>query len=206
MTDSFDTAQLIAIASVLGFASGIRLYLVLFVVGLAGHMHWVPLPAGLQLLAQPWVLGASGLMMAVEFFADKVPALDSLWDTVHTLIRIPAGAALAAALFGGDSATWATIAALLGGSLAATSHFTKAGSRALINTSPEPFSNVVASSAEDVLVGGLLLLMLAHPWVAAGVVLLLVLVAIWLLPKLFRFIVRLLRRLTGGEPAPEEVR
>ena len=206
MTDSLDTTQLIAIASVLGFASGIRLYLVLFVVGLAGYMQWVPLPAGLQLLAQPWVLGASGLMMAIEFFADKIPALDSLWDTVHTLIRIPAGAALAAAMFGGDSATWATIAALLGGSLAATSHFTKAGSRALINTSPEPFSNVVASSAEDVLVGGLLLLMLAHPWVAAGVVLLLVLVAIWLLPKLFRFIVRLLRRLTGGEPAPEEVR
>lgn len=206
MTDSLDTVQLIAIASVLGFASGIRLYLVLFAVGLAGYMQWVPLPAGLQLLALPWVLGASGLMMAIEFFADKIPALDSLWDTVHTLIRIPAGAALAAAILGGDSATWATVAALLGGSLAATSHFTKAGSRALINTSPEPFSNVVASGAEDVLVGGLLLLVLAHPWVAAGVVLLLVLVAIWLLPKLIRFIVRLLRRLTGGEPAPEEVR
>jgi len=206
MTDSLDTAQLIAIASVLGFASGIRLYLVLFAVGLAGYLQWVPLPAGLQLLAQPWVLGASGLMMAVEFFADKIPALDSVWDTVHTLIRIPAGAALAAALFGGDSATWATVAALLGGSLAATSHFTKAGSRALINTSPEPFSNVVASSAEDVLAGGLLLLVLTYPWVAAGVVLLLVLLALWLLPKLARFVVRLLRRLTGGEAATEEMR
>jgi hypothetical protein len=206
MTDSLDTAQLIAIASVLGFASGIRLYLVLFAVGLAGYMQWVPLPAGLQLLAQPWVLGASGLMMAVEFFADKIPALDSVWDTVHTLIRIPAGAALAAAIFGGDSATWAAIAALLGGSLAATSHFTKAGSRALINTSPEPFSNVVASSAEDVLAGGLLLLVLTYPWVAAGVVLLLVLLALWLLPKLARFVVRLLRRLTGGEAATEEIR
>ena len=206
MTDSLDTAQLIAIASVLGFASGIRLYLVLFAVGLAGYMQWAELPAGLQLLAQPWVLGASGLMMAVEFFADKVPALDSLWDTVHTLIRIPAGAALAAAVFGADSATWATVAALLGGSLAATSHFTKAGSRALINTSPEPFSNVVASSAEDVLAGGLLLLVLAYPWVAAAIVLLLVLLALWLLPKLFRFVVRLLRRLTGGEPATEQGR
>jgi hypothetical protein len=206
MTESLDTAQLIAIASVLGFASGIRLYLVLFVVGLAGYMQWVPLPAGLQLLTQPWVLGASGLMMAIEFFADKIPALDSLWDTVHTLIRIPAGAALAAAIFGGDSATWATVAALLGGSLAATSHFTKAGSRALINTSPEPFSNVAASSAEDVLAGGLLLLVLAYPWVAASIVLLLVLLAIWLLPRLARFVVRLLRRLTGGEPAAEEMR
>ena len=206
MTDSLDTAQLIAIASVLGFASGIRLYLVLFVVGLAGYMQWVPVPAGLQLLTQPWVLGASGLMMAIEFFADKIPALDSLWDTVHTLIRIPAGAALAAAIFGGDSATWATVAALLGGSLAATSHFTKAGSRALINTSPEPFSNVAASSAEDVLAGGLLLLVLAYPWVAAGIVLLLVLLAVWLLPKLARFGLRLLRRLTVGEPAAEEMR
>ena len=116
------------------------------------------------------------------------------------------GAALAAALFGGDSAAWATVAALLGGSLAATSHFTKAGSRALINTSPEPFSNVVASSAEDVLAGGLLLLVLTYPWVAAGVVLLLVLLALWLLPKLARFVVRLLRRLTGGEAATEEMR
>jgi hypothetical protein len=206
MTDALDTAQLIAVASVLGFASGIRLYLVLFVVGLAGYMQWVPLPAGLQLLAQPWVLGASGLMMTVEFLADKIPAVDSLWDTVHTLIRIPAGAALAAAILGVDSATWTTVAALLGGSLAATSHFTKAGGRALINSSPEPFSNVVASTAEDVLAGGLLLLVLAYPWVAAGVVLMLVLLAVWLLPKLFRLVARLLRQLTGGEAAPEQLR
>ena len=204
--DHFDTAQLIAIASVLGFASGLRLYLVLFAVGLAGYLQWVPLPAGLQLLAHPWVLGASGLMMAVEFFADKIPALDSLWDTVHTLIRIPAGAALAAAVLGGDSATWATIAAILGGSLAATSHFTKAGSRALANTSPEPFSNVALSSAEDVLAGGLVLLVLTHPWLAASIVLALVLLAIWLLPKLFRFISRLVRRLFGGTTAQEDPR
>jgi hypothetical protein len=203
--DSFDTAQLIAIASVLGFASGIRLYLVLFVVGLAGYLQWVPLPSGLQVLAHPWVMGASGVMMAAEFLADKVPALDSLWDTVHTVIRIPAGATLAAALFGGDSALWATIAAILGGSLAATSHFTKAGSRALVNTSPEPFSNIAVSSAEDVLAGGLLFLVLAYPWAAAAVVLVLVLLSLWLLPKLFRFIVRLLRRLAGG-PAPGEAR
>jgi len=206
VTDSFDTAQLIAIASVLGFASGIRLYLVLFAVGLAGYLQWVPLPAGLQLLAHPWVLGASGAMMAVEFFADKIPALDSLWDTVHTLIRIPAGAALAAAILGGDSATWATIAAILGGSLAATSHFTKAGSRALVNTSPEPFSNIAVSSAEDLLAGGLLVLVLAYPWVAAAIVGVLVVLALWLLPKLARFIVRLLRRLTGSRPAAEEAR
>lgn len=197
--DSFDTAQLMAIASVLGFASGIRLYAVLFAVGLAGYLQWLPLPSGLQLLAHPWVLGASGLMMLIEFLADKVPAVDSLWDTVHTLIRIPAGAALAAAVIGGDSATWATIAAVLGGSLAATSHFTKAGGRALINTSPEPFSNVAASSAEDVLVGGLLVLAVTYPWLAAGIVAALVLLAIWLLPKLIRSILRLLRRLVGRD-------
>jgi hypothetical protein len=204
--DSLDTAQLIAIASVLGFASGIRLYAVLFAVGLAGYMQWIELPAGLQLLAHPWVLGASAFMMTVEFLADKVPAIDSLWDSVHTLIRIPAGAALAAAFLGGDSALWAAIAAILGGSLAATSHFTKAGSRALINTSPEPLSNIAASGTEDVLVVSLLLLVLAYPWVAAAVVLLLVLLAAWALPKLLRFIRRLLRRLFGGgaarEPAP----
>jgi hypothetical protein len=204
--DSLDTAQLIAVASVLGFASGIRLYLVLFAVGLAGAMHWVELPSGLQILAHPWVLGASGSMMAVEFLADKIPAVDSLWDSVHTLIRIPAGAALAAAVFGGDSALWATIAAILGGSLAATSHFTKAGSRALINTSPEPVSNIAASGAEDVLAGGLLLLVLAYPWVAASIVLLLVLAAAWVLPKLARYVVRLLRRLAGSTPAGESGR
>jgi len=203
--DSLDTAQLIAIASVLGFASGIRLYAVLFAVGLAGYMQWIALPAGLQVLAHPWVLGASGFMMTVEFFADKIPALDSLWDTAHTLIRIPAGAAVAAAVLGGDSATWATIAAVLGGSLAATSHFTKAGSRALINTSPEPFSNIAASGTEDVLVGGLLVLVLAYPWVAAGLVLLLVLLALWLLPRLFRYIAGLARRVFGSsarQPSP----
>jgi hypothetical protein len=120
--------------------------------------------------------------------------------------RVGAARQLAAAVLGGDSATWATVAAILGGSLAATSHFTKAGSRALANTSPEPFSNVALSSAEDVLAGGLLLLVLAYPWVAAGIVLLLVLLAIWLLPKLARFIARLVRRLFGGTPAQEELR
>jgi Domain of unknown function (DUF4126) len=190
-----DIPQLLALAGVLGFASGLRLYLVLFAAGLAGAAGWVELPSGLAILSQPLVLAASGAMLFVEFFADKIPGLDSLWDSVHTFIRIPAGAALAAGVLGGDSATWAFVAALLGGSLAATSHFTKAGSRALINTSPEPVSNVVASSAEDVLVGGLLLLAITYPWAAAGVVLLLVLLAIWLLPKLFRFIVGLFRRI-----------
>ncbi len=197
----FDTAQLIALAAVLGFASGIRLYAVLLVVGLVGFAGWVQLPQGLQVLSHPWVLGAAGLMFVVEFFADKVPAVDSLWDALHTFIRIPAGAALAAGVFGfgnGDP-VWTTMAAILGGSLAATSHLAKTGTRAAVNTSPEPFSNVIVSTAEDVLVGGLLALVLTYPLVAFAIVLLLAVAALWLLPKLLRFVGGVLRRLVGGD-------
>jgi hypothetical protein len=201
--DGFDTAQLVALAAVLGFASGIRLYAVLLIVGLVGYAGWVDLPAGLAVLSHPWVLAAAGVMFLVEFFADKVPAVDSLWDTVHTVIRIPAGAALAASVFGlgtaegPDSAAWAMVMAIVGGTLAATSHFTKAGVRAAVNTSPEPVSNVLASTAEDVLVGGLLALVLAYPLVALGVVIVLVALAAWLLPKLWR----LVRRVFGPRVA-----
>jgi hypothetical protein len=198
-----DLAQLVALAAVLGFASGIRLYAVLLIVGLVGYAGWVPLPAGLHVLSHPWVLGASALMFCIEFFADKVPAVDSLWDAIHTFIRIPAGAALAASVFGfgtaagPDSAAWATVMAIIGGSLAATSHFTKAGARAAVNTSPEPVSNIVTSTAEDVLVGGLLALVLAWPLAALTVVIVLVAIAAWLLPKLARFVAGMLRRLAG---------
>lgn len=199
----FDTAQLVALAAVLGFASGIRLYAVLLVVGLVGYAGWVELPAGLQVLAHPWVIGAATLMFVVEFCADKLPWVDSAWDALHTFIRIPAGAALAAAVFGfdggADSAAWATAMAIVGGSLAATSHFAKAGSRAALNASPEPVSNVVASTAEDVLVGGLLALVLAYPLVALALVVLLGLLALWLLPKVFRYLRRMLRRLLGAD-------
>ena len=198
-----DLAQLVALAAVLGFASGIRLYAVLLIVGLVGYAGWVALPAGLHVLSHPWVLGASALMFCIEFFADKVPAIDSLWDALHTFIRIPAGAALAASVFGfgtaagPDSAAWATVMAIVGGSLAATSHFTKAGARAAVNTSPEPVSNIVASAAEDVLVGGLMALVLAWPLAALAVVIVLVALAAWLLPKLARFVAGMLRRLAG---------
>jgi hypothetical protein len=198
-----DLAQLVALAAVLGFASGIRLYAVLLIVGLVGYAGWVALPAGLHVLSHPWVLGASALMFCIEFFADKVPAIDSLWDALHTFIRIPAGAALAASVFGfgtaagPGSAAWATVMAIVGGSLAATSHFTKAGARAAVNTSPEPVSNIVASAAEDVLVGGLMALVLAWPLAALAVVIVLVALAAWLLPRLARFVAGMLRRLAG---------
>jgi uncharacterized membrane protein len=187
---SLDLPQLVALAAVLGFASGIRLYAVLLAVGLAGYLDWVALPPGLQVLANPWVIGVAAAVAAVELLADKIPAVDTLWDAVHTFIRIPAGAALAAATIGADSATWNVIAALAGGSLAATSHFAKAGARAAVNTSPEPLSNLAVSSAEDVFSLALLWLLFTYPWVAAAIVLALVIVAAWLLPKLFRFVRR----------------
>jgi hypothetical protein len=194
----FDTWQLAALAATLGIASGLRLYAVLFIVGAAGYLGWVDLPAGLATLAHPLVLAASGFMCFVEFFADKIPGVDSLWDVVHTLVRIPAGAALAASVFGDSSSAMMLTAAILGGTLAAGSHFTKAGSRAVINTSPEPFSNWTASLTEDVAVGGLLWLGIAHPLAAAVVVLLLIALMLWLLPKAWRAARRIYSRIFGG--------
>ena len=194
----FDTLQLLALAAALGFASGLRLYAVLFIVGGIGYLGLVELPSGLNILMHPFVLAASGFMCFVEFFADKIPGVDSLWDVVHTLIRIPAGAALAASVFGDSSSAMMLTAAILGGTLAAGSHFTKAGSRAVINTSPEPFSNWTASLTEDVAVGGLLWLGIVHPLAAAIVVLLMIALMLWLLPKAWRAARRIFSRLFGG--------
>ena len=194
---SFDTWQLIALAAALGWASGIRLYAVLFIVGGLGYLGVIELPHGLALLEHPWVLAASGFMFCVEFFADKIPGVDSVWDFVHTFIRIPAGAALAASVFGDSHAAAALAAAIVGGSLAAGSHFAKAGSRAVINTSPEPFSNWAASFGEDLAVGTVLWLAFAHPIAALVVLILLVAFMIWLIPTVWRFIRRLFGRLSG---------
>jgi len=192
-----DTTQLLAIAAALGWASGLRLYAVLFLTGLAGFLGWIDLPAGLHLLQHPVMLGASGFLLFVEFFADKIPGVDTLWDAVHTLIRIPAGAALAASVFGIDQATWATGAALLGGTLAATSHVAKATTRAAVNTSPEPFSNLALSFLGDAAVPGALWLAFTHPIVA-----LIVLAIIALLMKFLRGLIAKLRGRDGsvGEP------
>ncbi len=191
-----DFAGLLALAAGLGWASGFRLYTTLFVVGLAGKMGWIILPEGLRLLEHPWVLGAAGLMLVVEFFADKIPLLDSVWDTVHTFIRIPAGAALAAMVFGGQGVEWQTAMALLGGTLAAGTHFTKAGTRAIINASPEPFTNIAASFGEDVVVLTGLWLMFAHPWLMLALLLVLIVLTAWLLPKLWRGVAGVIRGLS----------
>jgi len=194
---SFDTWQLVALAASIGWASGLRLYAVLFIVGGLGYLGWVDLPGGLRVLAHPYVLGASGFMCFVEFFADKIPGVDSLWDVVHTLVRIPAGAALAASVFGDAPGPAMIAAAILGGTLAAGSHFAKAGSRAVINTSPEPFSNWAASFGEELAVGSVLWLAFAHPLAALVVVLLATAFAIWLIPRVWRMIRRIVDRILG---------
>jgi hypothetical protein len=201
---SIDTLQLVALAAAVGWASGIRLYAVLFIVGGLGYLHVVELPGGLTLLAHPWVLAASGFMFGVEFFADKIPGVDTIWDVVHTFIRIPAGAALAASVFGDSTAAAALAAAIVGGSLAAGSHFAKAGSRAVINTSPEPFSNWAASFGEELAVGTVLWLAFAYPVAALVVLGLLILLMIWLIPKVWRFVRTLIQRVTGAFAARED--
>lgn len=201
---TLDTAQLMALAAALGWASGLRLYLVVFLTGAAGWLGWVALPPGLQVLQHPLVLGAAGLMLATEFVADKVPALDSLWDLAHTFIRIPAGAALAAAALGGDGATWATVAGLLGGTLAATAHTAKATTRAAVNTSPEPFSNIGLSLLGDLTVPALLWLAWQHPVLFAAALVASLVLAVAATLVFFKYLRLLLRRLTGRvDPAAE---
>lgn len=195
--NALDTTQLMAIAAAMGWASGLRLYAVVFLTGLAGSLGWVPLPEGLKLLENPIVLTASGVLLAVEFFADKIPGLDSVWDTLHNFLRVPAGAALAAGVFGGDHQTWAMVAALAGGTLAASSHVAKATTRAAVNTSPEPFSNIGLSLLGDAAVPGMLWLAWSEPtsfFIALAVALVLGLV---LTVLLFRFLRGLVRRLRG---------
>ncbi len=200
-----DLPQLLALAAALGWASGVRLYLVVLLTGMAGYFGWVPLPGGLQMLAHPIVLAVSGFMVFVEFFADKIPGLDSLWDMVHTVIRIPAGAALAAGVFGADHTLMALVAALLGGGFAATAHAAKATTRAAINTSPEPFSNVGASLVEDSMVPAGLWLAVAHPLVFAVLFVLVLILSVWLIRKSWRFLSGLVRRVArifSGKPDP----
>jgi|SRR5450755_2387745 Domain of unknown function (DUF4126) len=201
--DDTSLSHLVAIAAALGWASGLRLYAVVFLTGLAGALGWVELPAGLHLLQNPWMLGASGAMLIVEFFADKIPGLDSVWDAVHTVIRIPAGAALAAAVFGGDPTSWVTGAALLGGTLAATSHAAKATTRAALNTVPEPFSNVAMSLLGDGAVPVMLWLSWSHPLVFFVSLTVAVIVSLGIVWVLWRFIGRMLRRLrSSGKAMP----
>jgi hypothetical protein len=176
----------LALAGGLSWASGLRLYLTVFAVGLLAKFGYIDLPTALDILSNPVVIGVSGILAAIEFLADKIAYVDSAWDSIQTFIRIPAGALLAMGAMNSSDPIIATIAALLGGSLAGATHATKAGSRALINTSPEPVSNIAASLGEEslLLTGGWLVF--AHPAVFIGLLCGFVLLLFWLLPKLWR--------------------
>jgi len=200
---AMDLPALLALAAALGWASGLRLYAVLFMAGLAGQLGWIALPNGLHLLQHPAMLAASGAMLFVEFFADKIPGLDSLWDVLHAVIRVPGGAMLAAGVFGADNATMAAVAALLGGSLAATALAGKATTRAAVNTSPEPFSNVAVSLLEDGLVVGALWLAVQYPLLFALALTITLVITVVLIVVLFRFLRAIGRRLANwSKPSP----
>ncbi|ARN74832.1 DUF4126 domain-containing protein [Oceanicoccus sagamiensis] len=170
------------------WASGINLYAALLVLGIGGATGNITLPAELHILQDPMVIGAAGVMYAVEFFADKTPGVDTGWDTIHTFVRIPAGALLAAGAVGDVSPAMEIAAGIMGGGLAATSHFTKAGSRLLINTSPEPVSNWAASFTEDILVIGGLWAALNHPVLFLILLAVFIAMVIWLLPKIWQLV------------------
>lgn len=198
-----DALQLLALAAALGWASGLRLYLTVLLVGIAGHWGWIALPPSLLVLASPLVMGAAAVLAFIEFLADKIPLVDSAWDALHTLIRIPAGAALVAGLVSGwagdHGQAWGIVAALLGGGLAATAHTAKASTRAAANTSPEPFSNIGLSLLGDVAVPAMLWLAVAHPFVFFPLLALALIVMgalIWLCFKFLRALIQRVRQLS----------
>jgi hypothetical protein len=190
-----DLAQTIALCMGVAWASGLNLYAALLMLGLMGATGHMQLPPGLEVLQDPVVILAAGFMYCVEFFADKVPGVDNGWDTLHTFVRVPAGAVLAATAVGDVSMSAQVAAAIVGGTLAAATHATKAGGRVMINTSPEPVSNWTVSIAEDLAVFGGLWAALNYPVAFLLMLALFVLIVAWLLPKIWRGVVALGRRL-----------
>ncbi|MDD5323599.1 MAG: DUF4126 domain-containing protein [Methylococcales bacterium] len=191
----------LALTMGLAWASGINLYATLLTLGFLANSGNIVLPPDLQIVANPMVMVAAGIMYFIEFFADKVPGVDTGWDAIHTFIRIPAGAMLAAGAIGDLNPAVELAAAIMGGSLAAASHATKAGTRVLINTSPEPFSNWFASVGEDIAVIGGVWACINHPFVFLIALVFFILLMIWLLPriwvgvkKVFRIIINVFRR------------
>ncbi len=187
----------IALSMGVAWASGINLYAAILALGLLGLSGNMPLPETLQVLQNPIVIGVAGFMYCVEFFADKIQGVDSAWDTLHTFIRIPAGAVLAATAVGDVDPAIAISAALVGGGLTAGTHLTKASTRLLVNTSPEPFSNIGASLAEDTVVVGGLLTALYYPSLFLVFLVVFVALMIWLLPILWRALKGIYDSLSG---------
>ncbi len=199
---SAETLAAIAIALGAGWASGLNAYAAVLVLGGAQRLGLVALPHDLQVLGSPWVLGVAALLFALNFLADKIPYVDSINDALQTFVRIPAGALLAYGAAGGLSPEVAIIAGLLGGTLAAGTHVAKTGSRALINASPEPFTNVLASLGEDVTVFSGLALAIAHPITFLCLLAIFVLLLLWLLPRLFRLAMKPFRRMAQDRHRP----
>jgi hypothetical protein len=193
-----DVTQTIALTMGVAWASGINLYATLLMLGVLGTTGHITLPPDLQLLTDPLVIGAAALMYCVEFFADKIPGVDTGWDGLHTFVRIPAGAILAAGAIGEVGPAAQLAAALAGGTLAAGSHATKAGTRILINSSPEPVTNWFASVGEDVMVLAGLWTALYNPVLFLVLLVLFILLMIWLLPKLWRGIRKVFSLFTRG--------
>ena len=192
---SLSAVQLIALASTVSLLAGWRLYLVTFAVGLAMRLGWIALPQqlhGLDVLANSWIIGIAGLGALAEFFADKIAWVDSLWDAIHSVVRPVGGALLAMAIIDGANPAWQVGSFLLGGGAALLAHAGKAGARTLVNASPEPFSNVIVSTGEDVATAGLLGLAIANPLAAALVALILVVLSIWLVIAARRMLKRFL--------------
>src|SRR6476659_6265840 len=187
--------QLIALASTVSLLAGWRLYLVTFVVGLGMKFGWIALPQqlhGLDVLANSWIIGIAGIGALAEFFADKIAWVDTLWDAVHSVVRPLGGALLASAIVDGADPAWQVGSFLLGGGAAFLAHAGKAGARALVNASPEPFSNVVVSTGEDVATAGLLGLAIANPIAAGLIALMLVMISLWLVISALRLLKRIL--------------
>ena len=193
-----ENLQSLALAAGLAWASGVRLYAAIFVVGLLGRLGYVQLPEHLLLLEHNGVLIASAVMLAAEFLADKVPGFDSAWDSIHTFIRIPLGAMLAWGAMGSASPETQFVAAILGGAITGGTHLLKAGTRAAINTSPEPFSNWIMSFGEDGMLLGGLWLVFQHPLVFLVLLGVFLAFVIWFVPKLLRFLRGVWRKLSGA--------
>jgi hypothetical protein len=196
-------SSVIALSMGMAWASGINLYAALLTLGVLAHTGNLVLPEPLQVVANPLVIGAAAVMYVVEFFADKVPGVDTGWDVVQSFVRIPAGAILAAAAVGDLSPAAELAAGILGGGLAASTHATKAGMRVMINTSPEPVSNWSASITEDVAVIGGVWAALNHPYVFLGLLAVFIVLMAWLLPRIWRGIKAVVAKIASlfGKPA-----
>jgi hypothetical protein len=198
--------ELIALAASVSLLAGWRLYLVVFATGVAMKYGWIALPdqlRALDILANGWIIGIAGVGALAEFFADKIAWVDSAWDTLHSFVRPLGGALLSLAIVDAGDPAWQVGSSLLGGGAAFLAHAGKAGARTLVNTSPEPFSNIAVSTAEDVATGGLLALAIANPIAAALIAIMLVTLSLWLVFAARRALKRLLDRV-GLQPKPRE--